>query len=125
MLWLSSKNSRKLDWKIMHSPPYTVTSWNLKLGYRRLIKSQVFTGRHSLNHVLWRRYSIPISLEQSSSVPAEAYGSNDELKDSGQEVLAQPLTSNEVLSRTDMLHCKLSYKEKLTSFIPHLLSPLF
>ncbi|KAL6129393.1 hypothetical protein ACLB2K_072744 [Fragaria x ananassa] len=122
VLWLSSKNSRKLDWKIMHSPPHTVTAWNLKLGYRRLIKSQVFTGRHSLNHVLWRRYSVPISLEQSSSVPAEAYGSNDELKDSGQEVLAQPLTSNELKSlladseRTKLLR-KLSEANQQNRFL--------
>ncbi|KAM5551779.1 protein PTST, chloroplastic-like [Rosa sericea] len=98
VLWLSSKNSRKLDWKNIHPPPYTVNTWKLKLGFQRLINSQVFTGEHSLNHVLWRRYSIPSSLEESSSEPAEAYGSNDELKDSGQELLAQPLRSNELKS---------------------------
>ncbi|PRQ55279.1 hypothetical protein RchiOBHm_Chr1g0322821 [Rosa chinensis] len=41
---------------------------------------------------------FPLELEESSSVPAEAHGSNDELKDSGQELLAQPLRSNELKS---------------------------
>ena len=98
MLWLSSKNSRKLDWKNIYPPPYIVSTRKLKLGFQRLIDSQVSTGKHSLNHVLWRRHSIRTSLEESSSVPAEAYGSNDAyaLNDSGQELLAQPLRSNEV-----------------------------
>ena len=81
---------------MFHRPPHTVTIWKLNLGFQRLTDSQVFTGKHYLNHVLWRRYSIPTCLEQSSSIPAEAYGRNNELKDSGQEVPAQPLTSNEV-----------------------------
>ncbi|KAM5551811.1 hypothetical protein ABKV19_026590 [Rosa sericea] len=110
VLWLSSKNSRKLDWKNIHPPSYTVNTWKLKLGFQRLINSQVFTGEHSLNHVLWRRYSIPSSLEESSSEPAEAYGSNDELKDSGQELLAQPLRSNELHIREDAL---INFKSEL------------
>ncbi|XP_040368988.1 protein PTST, chloroplastic-like [Rosa chinensis] len=110
VLWLSSKISRKLDWNNIHLPPYTVNTWKLKSGFERLINSQVFNGEHSLNHVLWRRYSIPTSLEESSSVPAEAYGSNDELKDSVQEHLAQPLRSIELHIREDAL---INFKSEL------------
>lgn len=92
--WLSSKNSRKLDCKNIYPPPYIVSTWKLNLGFQRLIDSQVSTGKHSLKHVLWRRHSIRTSLEESSSVPAEAY--EYALNDSEQELLAQPLRSNEV-----------------------------
>ncbi|XP_050385234.1 protein PTST, chloroplastic isoform X2 [Argentina anserina] len=120
VLWMPSKYSRKLECNNIHPPPHTVTTWKLKLGFQRLINSQSFTGKHSLNRVLWRRYSIPTCLEKSSPVPAEAYGGNDELKNSVQEVLAQPLTSNESLladsERTKLL-TKLSEANQQNRFL--------
>lgn len=60
----------------------------------------ISTGKHSLNHVFWRRHSIHTSLEESSSVQGETYSGNDEYahKDSQENHLSQPLRSNELKS---------------------------
>ncbi|CAL2272153.1 unnamed protein product [Prunus armeniaca] len=96
VLWLSRESSRKLDWRNIHPLPHIVTTWKLKVGYQRLIS----TGKHSLNHVFWRRHSIHTSLEESSSVQGETYSGNDEYahKDSQENHLSQPLRSNELKS---------------------------
>ncbi|KAI5318250.1 hypothetical protein L3X38_037958 [Prunus dulcis] len=100
VLWLSRESSRKLDWRNVHPLPHIVTTWKLKVGYQRLIDCQVSTGKHSLNHVFWRRHSIHTSLEESSSVQGETYSGNDEYahKDSQENHLSQPLRSNELKS---------------------------
>ncbi|XP_034224850.1 protein PTST, chloroplastic isoform X2 [Prunus dulcis] len=105
VLWLSRESSRKLDWRNIHPLPHIVTTWKLKVGYQRLIDCQVSTGKHSLNHVFWRRHSIHTSLEESSSVQGETYSGNDEYahKDSQENHLSQPLRSNELHIKEDAL----------------------
>ncbi|KAL6272823.1 hypothetical protein ACE6H2_023515 [Prunus campanulata] len=113
VLWLSRESSRKLDWRNINPLPQIVTTWKLKVGYQRLIDCQVSTGKHSLNHVFWRRHSIPTSLEVSSSLRAETCSGNDEYahKDSQENHLSQPLTSNELKSLlTDSERTKLMKK---------------
>ena len=99
VLCLSRKSSRKLDWRNIRPLPHGATTWKLKLGYQRLIGSEVCTRKHPLNHVFWRIHSIPTSLDESSSAHAETFSENDECanKDLQEELPSQPLRSNEVL----------------------------
>lgn len=52
-----------------------------------------------MNCVFWRSYSLPVSLEESSSLQSESYPSENDFAtdDSEEEPIAQPLTSDEVL----------------------------
>ncbi|KAM1049363.1 hypothetical protein ACFX2C_028474 [Malus domestica] len=102
VLCLSRKSLIKLDWRNIRPLPHSVTTWKLKLGYQRLIGSEVSTGKHPLNHVFWRIHSIPTGFKESSSVHAEIYSGNDEhaTEDSREEPLPQPLRSNEVTHAT-------------------------
>lgn len=106
VLCLSRKSLRKLDWTNIRPLPHSATTWKRKLGYQRLIGSEVCTGKHPLNHVFWRIHSIPTGLEESSSVRAEIYSGNDEnaTEDSREEPLPQPLRSNEVTRATNLFN---------------------
>lgn len=47
-------------------------------------------------HVFWRRYSMPVSLEESSSLKSKNYSSNDDAIELPENLLAQPLSRDEV-----------------------------
>ncbi|KAF4373042.1 hypothetical protein G4B88_008835 [Cannabis sativa] len=72
-----------------------MASCNLKMGHQRLNQSQ---ARHHLSYVCQRLYCMPINVEESSSLESE-FSPNDEestSKDSPEEFLAQPISSNEL-----------------------------
>lgn len=96
MSWVL-RNSRALGWENIQKHPHNVAAWNLRMGYQRLTYShQSSIGKNLMTHMAWRTYSIPVSLEESSALSSEDYSSNDYATKSPKEVLAQPLSSDEV-----------------------------
>lgn len=93
------RNSRTSGGENIHKISYNVAGWNLRMGYRKLSYThQSSTGKNPMTHMSWRRYSIPASLEESSSLNSEDYSSSDDAIEMPKEVLAQPLGSDEVKS---------------------------
>ncbi|XP_062150756.1 protein PTST, chloroplastic isoform X2 [Alnus glutinosa] len=65
------------------------------MGYQRSTYShQSSIGKNPMTHMFWRTYPMPVSLEESSALSLEDNSSNDEPED----VLAQPLSSDELKS---------------------------
>ncbi|KAF5479999.1 hypothetical protein F2P56_000775 [Juglans regia] len=92
------RNPRTSGGENIHKLPYNVAGWNLRMGYQRLTHShQSSTGKHPMAHMSWRRYSMSVSLEESSSLKSEDYSSSDDAIEMPEEVLAQPLGSDEGL----------------------------
>ncbi|XP_030508391.2 protein PTST, chloroplastic isoform X2 [Cannabis sativa] len=88
-----SRNTRTFCKEKFHHLPYNMASCNLKMGHQRLNESQ---ARHHLSYVCQRLYCMPINVEESSSLESE-FSPNDEestSKDSPEEFLAQPISSN-------------------------------
>ncbi|GMY24719.1 protein PTST, chloroplastic isoform X2 [Fagus crenata] len=99
-----SRNIRTLGWENIDKLQYNVAAWNLKMGYQRLTYlHQSSTGKHPMAHVIWRRYSMPVSLVESSSLKSEDYSSNDHATESPKELLAQPLSRDELHIKEDAL----------------------
>ncbi|XP_059449751.1 protein PTST, chloroplastic [Corylus avellana] len=93
------RNSRALGWENIQKHPHNVATWNLRMGYQRLTYShQSSIGKNLMTHLAWRTYSMPFSLEESSALSSEDYSSNDHATKSPKEVLAQPLSSDELKS---------------------------
>ncbi|KAF5479996.1 hypothetical protein F2P56_000774 [Juglans regia] len=93
------RNPRTSGGENIHKLPYNVAGWNLRMGYQRLTHShQSSTGKHPMAHMSWRRYSMSVSLEESSSLKSEDYSSSDDAIEMPEEVLAQPLGSDELKS---------------------------
>ncbi|GMY24568.1 protein ptst, chloroplastic [Fagus crenata] len=91
-----SRNIRTLGWENIDKLQYNVAAWNLRMGYQRLTYlHQSSTGKHPMAHVIWRRYSMPVCLVESSSLKSEDYSSNDHATESPKELLAQPLSRDE------------------------------
>jgi hypothetical protein len=94
-----SRNIRTLGWENIDKLQYNVAAWNLRMGYQRLTYlHQSSTGKHPMAHVIWRRYSMPVCLVESSSLKSEDYSSNDHATESPKELLAQPLSRDELNS---------------------------
>lgn len=90
--------SRAVGGKIFHLVPYNVTALNLRMGYKRLTQGQTSARKHPISSAIWKAYSVPISLEESSSLHSENYPSENDFatEDSSEELLAQPLSNDEV-----------------------------
>ncbi|XP_041003367.1 protein PTST, chloroplastic isoform X3 [Juglans microcarpa x Juglans regia] len=92
------RNSRTSGGENIHKLPYNVAGWNLRMGYQRLTYThQSSTGKHPMARMSWRRYSMSVSLEESSSLKSDDYSSSDDAIEMPEEVLAQPLGSDEAL----------------------------
>ncbi|KAG2715124.1 hypothetical protein I3760_03G063100 [Carya illinoinensis] len=93
------RNSRTSGGENIHKLPYNVAGWNLRMGYQSLTYThQSSTGKHPMAHMSRRRYSMSVSLEESSSLKSEDYSSSDDAIEMPEEVLAQPLGSDELKS---------------------------
>lgn len=88
-------NSRALGWENIHKLPYNVAVSNLRIGCQRLAYPQQSSIKYPMTRMFWRTYSVPVSLEESSSVQLEDHSSKD-ATELLEEVLAQPLGSDEV-----------------------------
>ncbi|XP_050269995.1 protein PTST, chloroplastic isoform X1 [Quercus robur] len=94
-----SRNLRTLGWENIDKLPYNVAAWKLRMGYPRLMYlHQSSMGKHPMAHVFWRRYSIPVSLEESSSLKSKNYSSNADATELPENLLAQPLSRDELKS---------------------------
>ncbi|GMY24708.1 protein PTST, chloroplastic-like [Fagus crenata] len=99
-----SRNIRTLGWENIDKLQYNVAAWNLRMGYQRLTYlHQSSTGKHPMAHVIWRRYSMPVCLVESSSLKSEDYSSNDHATESPKELLPQPLSRDELHIKEDAL----------------------
>lgn len=90
-------NSRALGWENIHKLPYNVAGSNLRIGCQRLAYPQQSSIKYPMTRMFWRTYSVPVSLEESSSVQLEDHSSKD-ATELLEEVLAQPLGSDELKS---------------------------
>ncbi|XP_041003366.1 protein PTST, chloroplastic isoform X2 [Juglans microcarpa x Juglans regia] len=98
------RNSRTSGGENIHKLPYNVAGWNLRMGYQRLTYThQSSTGKHPMARMSWRRYSMSVSLEESSSLKSDDYSSSDDAIEMPEEVLAQPLGSDELYIKEDAL----------------------
>jgi len=96
-----SRNSRMLDVESIHKLPYHVFGCTIKPSNLRFAHSYWGSARKNwMSNVLWRTYTMPVSLEESSSEQPEDY-SDDEgssSEDLPEEPLDQSLSSDEVSS---------------------------
>ncbi|XP_011021392.1 PREDICTED: uncharacterized protein LOC105123474 isoform X2 [Populus euphratica] len=94
-----SRNSRMLDVESIHKLPYHVFGCTIKPSNLRFAHSYWGSARKNwTSNVLWRTYTMPVSLEESSSEQPEDY-SDDEgnsSEDLAEEPLDQPLSSDEL-----------------------------
>ncbi|KAH8483229.1 hypothetical protein H0E87_027849 [Populus deltoides] len=94
-----SRNSRMLDVESIHKLPYHVFGCTIKPSNLRFAHSYLGSARKNwMSNVLWRTYTMPVSLEESSSEQPEDY-SDDEgnsSEDIPEEPLDQPLSSDEL-----------------------------
>lgn len=94
-----SRNLRTLGWENIDKLPYNVAAWKLRMGYPRLMYlHQSSMGKHPMAHVFRRRYSMPVSLEESSSLKSKNYSSNADATELPENLLAQPLSRDELKS---------------------------
>lgn len=98
MSWVL-RNSRAIGWENIQKHPHNVAAWNLRMGYQRLTYlHQSSIGKNPVTHMVRRTYPMPVSLEESSALSSEDYSSNDDATKLPKEILAQPLSSDEVKS---------------------------
>lgn len=94
-----SRNSRMLDVESIYKLPYHVFGCTIKPSNLRFAHSYWGSARKNwMSNVLWRTYTMPTSLEESSSEQPEDY-SDDEgnsSEDLAEEPLDQPLSSDEL-----------------------------
>lgn len=94
-----SWNSRMLDVESIHKLPYHVFGCTIKPSNLRFARSYWGSARKNwMSNVLWRTYTMPISLEESSSEQPEDYSDDEEnsSEDLAEEPLDQPLSSDEL-----------------------------
>lgn len=94
-----SRNLSALDWENLRKFPYQVVGLNMRTIYPRLVHSAVVSARkHRMCRLLWRAYSMPVSVEESSSLQSEDHAGSeeDDSEDSPEKILSQPLSSAEV-----------------------------
>uniref|UniRef100_A0A6N2KML7 AMP-activated protein kinase glycogen-binding domain-containing protein n=1 Tax=Salix viminalis TaxID=40686 RepID=A0A6N2KML7_SALVM len=94
-----SWNSRMLDVESIHKLPYHVFGCTIKQNNLRFTHSYRGTARKKwMTNVLWRKYTMHVSLEESSSTQPEDYSADEEnsSEDLPDEPLDQPLSSDEL-----------------------------
>ncbi|KAF9664046.1 hypothetical protein SADUNF_Sadunf17G0115300 [Salix dunnii] len=94
-----SWNSRMLEVKSIHKLPYHVFGCTIKQNNLRFTHSYRGSARKNwMTNVLWRTYTMHVSLEESSSTQPEDYSADEEnsSEDLPDEPLDQPLSSDEL-----------------------------
>ena len=82
-----------------HKLTYNVAGCNIKPGNPRLAHYQRGSAQKNwMSNVLWRTYTVPVSLEESSSTQPEGYSVDEENAYSPEEPLHRPLSGDEVSS---------------------------
>lgn len=90
-----------LDVKSIRKLPYHVFGCTIKQNNLRFTHSYRGTARKNwMTNVLWRKYTMHVSLEESSSTQPEDYSADEDnsSEDLPDEPLDQPLSSDEVSS---------------------------
>ncbi|KAL9355055.1 hypothetical protein Peur_053025 [Populus x canadensis] len=93
-----SWNSQILEAERIHKLPYNVAGCNIKPGNPRLVHYHRGSAQKNwMSNVLWRTYTVPVSLEESSSTQPEDYSLDEEnaSEDSPEEPLDRPLSGDE------------------------------
>jgi hypothetical protein len=94
-----SWNSPILEAERIHKLTYNVAGCNIKPGNPRLAHYQRGSAQKNwMSNVLWRTYTVPVSLEESSSTQPEGYSVDEENAYSPEEPLHRPLSGDEVSS---------------------------
>ncbi|GAY43762.1 hypothetical protein CUMW_077010 [Citrus unshiu] len=93
-----SRNLSELGWKNARKVSYPVAAaWNLRTSYQKLAHEHIVSARirrhHRRSRLLWRAYSMPVSVAADRAEDAE-----DDSKDSPQRILSQPLSNDELMS---------------------------
>ncbi|KAJ8761748.1 hypothetical protein K2173_004558 [Erythroxylum novogranatense] len=91
----------RLDYENILKSPCNVISCKTRMRYPRMGHSYLgYTAIGCMSDVYWRSYSIPSSMEESSSLQSEeSTGGNEHaLNDSPEDLLAQKLNSDELKS---------------------------
>lgn len=87
---LDSENARKISYHV-------AAAWNLRASCQKLAHKHIVSARirrhHRMSRLLWRAYSMPVSLAEDRAVDAE-----DDSEDSPQRILSQPLSNDELMS---------------------------
>ncbi|KAL5574410.1 hypothetical protein UlMin_024007 [Ulmus minor] len=93
-------SSRTLGWENVVQLPYDITPLNLRMSHQKLTLCQPLTRKHPKNYVSWRAHCVPMCLGVSSSLQSEDHPNDNELAsdDSPDELLAQPLSSDQLKS---------------------------
>lgn len=91
-----SRNLSELGWKNARKSSYPVAAaWNLRTSYQKLAHEHIVSARirrhHRRSRLLWRAYSMPVSVAEDRAEDAE-----DDSEDSPQRILSQPLSNDEV-----------------------------
>lgn len=89
---------RKLKLERIRHFQCDVAPWRLRMESKMLIYPKLAsTGRNFKHSISWRTFAMPLSLEKESSSPEpENYSSNDAPKTSSEELLENPLSSDEL-----------------------------
>ncbi|XP_022771932.1 protein PTST, chloroplastic-like isoform X2 [Durio zibethinus] len=96
-----SLNLRALDRENSYRLPYNLTAWKLRTSYQRLAYLNLDSHRKQhMSHIVWNTHSMPVGLEESSSLQSEDPFSEYEhaSEDSPEQHLAKPLSSDELKS---------------------------
>ncbi|KAL0549188.1 hypothetical protein IC582_013669 [Cucumis melo] len=114
LVLLSSKKARKLKRENLNNPSCNMATWSFRTGSCKLIHSHEpsVTIRPQSYQIL-KRYSLPVTSEESS-MQSEDLSTHEEEIVSGEELLAQPLSSEQLNalladSERDRLVKKLSH----------------
>ncbi|KAE9445100.1 hypothetical protein C3L33_23000, partial [Rhododendron williamsianum] len=96
---------RKLKLERIRHFQCDVAPWRLRMESKMLIYPKLAsTGRNFKHSIFWRTFAMPLSLEKESSSPEpENYSSNDAPKTSSEELLENPLSSDEVSFKIHLL----------------------
>lgn len=94
-----------LEWESIHKLPHNMVGCNIKMSYPRLAHSHLGSLKKNwMDQVFWRRYTMPVSLEESSSTQSKDHSDDEE----NASEIAQPLSSDEVSSHAHycFFHCE-------------------
>ncbi|OMO55493.1 hypothetical protein CCACVL1_27217 [Corchorus capsularis] len=95
--WFSSK-LRALGLENALRLPYSLTTRKLRTSYHRLgYLNSCSARKKNMSRIVWRTHSMPVDLEESSSLQSEDPLNEDEHdSEDSQEQLAKPLSSDEL-----------------------------
>ncbi|PON38270.1 AMP-activated protein kinase, glycogen-binding domain containing protein, partial [Parasponia andersonii] len=96
--WRWVQQGRTFGGENFHRLPNSMASWNLKMGQQRLTHCQSSIWKRPVNPVYWRLCCMAVNVDESSSLESELNPGDEESasKDSPEELLAQPLSSDEL-----------------------------